>query len=368
MTGETVMTLYIGVDFHPHQQTVAWCDTRTGETETLDLVHNVEEVRKFYTSLPEPATIGIEASVRAAWFENMLFESSHKLFVGNPVLIRKRATSRHKNDRRDAELILDLLMKGEFPKLWRRPPASSRIIEMLCFRQKLVRQRTQVYNRLQVLAHNAGLPKGSMKTIAFQAVIKALELDEADALQRLHLFHLLETFDAQISQLEEWLRKKAAADKSVQLLETQRGVGYLTALATVHTLGDISRFDRVAKQVVSFAGFDPLEKSSAGKKRFGRISKAGSPLLRFHLGQAAHIAARYDAKLKSFHKRLAKKKPKGVAKTAAARKLLVKLSIMLRDNITAEEFDRRGRTVGNARLATRSEMTARVIGTSQPSL
>lgn len=54
---------------------------------------------------------------------------------------------------------------------------------------------------------------------------------------------------------------------------------------------------------------------------------------------------------------LAKKKPKAVAKTATARKLLVKLSIMLRDNITADEFDQRGRTVGNAREDTRSAMT-----------
>ena len=155
-----------------------------------------------------------------------------------------------------------------------------------------------------------------------------------------------------------WLKEKAAPASQVQLLLTQKGVGYLTALATVHTLGDVSRFTRISKQVVSFAGFDPVEDSSAGKVRFGSISKAGSPLLRFQLGQAANITARWNPKLKSFHKRLAKKKLKPVAKTATARKLLVKLAIMLRDNITAQEFDRRGRTVGNARLGTRSEMTA----------
>jgi len=94
--------------------------------------------------------------------------------------------------------------------------------------------------------------------------------------------------------------------------------------------------------VASFAGLDPLERSSAGRVRFGNISKAGSRLLRFQLGQAAQIAARSDPHLKGFYKRLAKKKPKAVAKTAAARRLLVKLAIMLRDNITAAEFDRRG--------------------------
>ena len=345
------MTLYIGVDFHPHQQMVAWCETGTGETKTFDLPHDLERVRQFYWSLPEPAIIGIEASTRAVWFENMLFEMNHKLLVGNPVLIRKRATSRHKNDRRDAELILDLLMRDEFPALWRRSHENNQILEILRLRSHLVCQRTQIYNRLQCVAHNAGLPKGRMKTAVFQAVINALELDEADGLARSHLFALLESFNRQIAELETWLRKKAEADAPVQLLITQNGVGYLTALATVHTLGDVSRFTRLGKQVASFAGLDPLERSSAGKTRFGGISKAGSALLRFQLGQAAQIGARSDPKLKSFYKRLAKKKPKAVAKTAAARRLLVKLAIMLRDNITADEFDRRGRTVGNAREA-----------------
>jgi transposase len=351
-----VYTIYVGVDFHPHQQTVAWCDRRTGETRTFDLVHDLEKVREFYFSLPEPAIIGIEASAKAAWFENMIFESKHTLLVGNPVLIRKRATSRHKNDRRDAELILDLLMNDQFPALWRRPPESNQILEILHLRSSLVRQRTQAYNRLQALAHNAGLPKGRMRTLLFQAAVKAADMDEAGSLARSQNFALLASLHERVSELEAWLKKKVD-DPRVQLLQTQKGVGYLTALAVVHTLGDVSRFTRVAKQVASFAGLDPLERSSAGRIKFGRISKAGSPLLRFQLGQAVQTAARADARFKSFYKRLAKKKPKAVAKTATARKLLVKLAIMLRDNITADEFDRRGPQVGNARLSAGSERT-----------
>jgi transposase len=351
------MTLYLGVDFHPHQQTVAWCIKETGETRTFDLAHDLEKVREFYYSLPEPAIIGIEASAKARWFEKMLFESGHKLVVGNPVLIRKRATSRHKNDRRDAELILKLLMDGEFPALWRRPFESEQVLEILRLRSALVRQRTQVYNRLQALAHSAGLPKGSIRTASFQARVQAADMDEACSLARSQNFALLRSLGERITEVEEWLKKKVN-DPQVKLLQTQKGVGYLTALTVVHTLGDVSRFQRVAKQVVSLAGLDSLEDSSAGKIRFKQISKAGSPLLRFQLGQAVQTATRYDLRLKIFYKRLAKKKPKAVAKTAAARKLLVKLAIMLRDNITAEEFDRRGPQVGNARPSARSEMTA----------
>lgn len=343
------MSLYIGVDFHPHQQTICWCDSQTGETDTFDLKHDIELVREFYSSLPESAIVGMEASARATWFEKMLFEKGHTLLVGRPDLIRKRAVSRHKNDRRDAELILELLMRDEFPAIWRRPQTSDEVIDILALRHRMVRQRTQVYNRLQSLAHSVGLPKGRIKAKRFQDAIKDAEMNEAARLARSQLFALLCSLDERLGELEQWLRAKAEGNEKADLLQSQKGVGYLTALITVHTLGDINRFKRVSKEVVAFAGLDSLEESSAGKVRFGSISKAGSPLLRYHLGQAAQIASRYDPKLKSFYKRLAKKKPKAVAKTAAARKLLVKLAIMLRDNINADEFDRRGRTVGNAR-------------------
>jgi transposase len=250
------------------------------------------------------------------------------------------------------------MLKDEFPAIWRRSGESNEILEILRLRLNLVRQRTQVYNRLQALAHNQGLPKGKMSTAVFQNRLKNCVVSEASALQRSQLFLLLEHLNQQIGELELWLRERAAADKQVQLLLTQKGVGYLTALCLVNTIGDVRRFSRVSKQVVAFIGLDPLERSSAGKTRMGGISRAGSFLCRFQVGQAASLSARYDPKLKGFFKRLSKKKPKRVAKTAVTRKLLIKLAIMLRDNITAAEFDKRGIAVGNTRTYTRSEMTA----------
>lgn len=342
------MAFYIGVDFHPHQQTVAWCDLTTGEIKTQQLLHHTPALKTFYASMPK-AIVGIEASSKAVWFEALLSETGHQLRVGNPAAIRARARSRHKSDKRDAELILDLLLKNEFPTLWRRSAASQQVLDILQLRNRFVRQRTQTYNRLQALAHSCGLPKGHVKNLLFQAALKACAVNDVQELLRSQLFSLLAQLDTQIAELETWLKQKADADAQVQLLRTQKGVGYLTGLAVVHTLGEIARFPHLSKQVAAFAGLDPLEQSSAGKVKFGGISKQGSWLLRFLLGQAAHLAARHDGKLKSFYKKLAKKKAKSVAKTAVARKLLVKLAIMLRDQISAAEFDQRGRTVGHAR-------------------
>lgn len=352
------MTFYIGVDLHPYQQTLCWCDKETGETGTLKLFHDIEKVREYYSSIERGAVIGIEASSRAGWFERIIAEAGHKLLVGNPVSIRKTALSRHKNDRVDAEHMLWLLMRNEFPAIWRRPIGSTEILDVIKLRSSLVGQRTQVYNRLSAVARDIGMPKALMRTVAVQKVIKEVDMCEASALCRDQLFSTLEHLKARILEVETWLKQKAAIDAKVQLLMTQKGVGYLTALTFVHTVGDVSRFDKGPKAVTRFAGYDPVERSSAEKIRFGRISKAGPRMLRFHLGQAAMMAARSDTRLKVFYKRLAKRKPRALAKTATARKLLVKLSIMLRDSITAEEFDLRGRTVGNARRIAGSEMTA----------
>ena len=339
---------YLGVDFHPHQQTVAWIEQQTGEIKTRELLHHTPAVKEFYATLP-PAVVGVEATANAVWFETLLNEHGHQLQVGHPGAIRARARSRHKSDKRDAELLLDLLRKNEFPVLWRRPAASQQVLEILTLRHRFVRQRTQTYNRLQALAHSCGLPKGHVKNLVFQAALQACEVNDVQKMLRTQLFNLLAQLDTQIAELEVWLTQKAEADANVKRLRTQAGVGYLTGLAVVHTLGDVKRFPQLSKQVAAFAGLDPLEKSSGGKVKFGGISKQGNWLLRFLLGQAAHLAARHDSRFKSFYKKLAKKKAKSVAKTAVARKLLVKLAIMLRDQITASEFDERGRTVGHAR-------------------
>ncbi len=337
------MTLYIGVDFHPHQQTVSFCNTEKGEIQRVSLLHNLELVRRFYRQMPK-AIVGVEASGTAAWFEHLMQELGHELRVGNPTLIRARARSRHKSDKRDADLLLDLLLKEEFPSLWRRGVKGQSVLEQLGFRHHLVKHRTQVCNRLQALAHSAGLPKKGIQTKRARLALMEANFTETQSSQRASLFELLDDLSERIKELEKWLEEKAADDKQVKLLLTHKGVGVLSALAVVHTLGDISRFPS-SKEAVAYTGLDPLERSSGGKIRFGAISKAGSTVVRHLLGQAMHVAARYDPELKAYYQRLAKRRSKPIAKVAATRKLFVRLFIMLRDEIDYTEFKRRGSAV-----------------------
>ena len=102
----------------------------------------------------------------------------------------------------------------------------------------------------------------------------------------------------------------------------------------------VSRF-RNQRKVVAYAGLDPMIRSSAERTIYLGVSKAGSRMLRYLLVEAVHTAIRYDDDLKRFYKRVAERRGRPKAKVAAARKLLIRAYIMLRDEIDYAEFRRR---------------------------
>jgi transposase len=124
---------------------------------------------------------------------------------------------------------------------------------------------------------------------------------------------------------------------------THPGVGHVTALATEVFLGDPSRFSD-GKTLASYVGMIPSEYSSGNRQRLGGLSKQGNPLLRFLWGEAAMHAVRRDPELRRFYQRKLHQKGLGKARMAAARKLGIRLWIMLRDQIDYLEFCRRSPT------------------------
>jgi transposase len=139
--------------------------------------------------------------------------------------------------------------------------------------------------------------------------------------------------------LDQAVEKSAYADESARLLMTQPGVGPITSLAFVLTLGDVARFKR-GKQVASYLGLIPTEHSSGGKQRLGAISKQGNGFARLLLVEAAQTITRLDEGFRKQYQHRCHSKPKGVAKVAAARRLAVRLYWMLRTKTPYPEIVR----------------------------
>ena len=125
------------------------------------------------------------------------------------------------------------------------------------------------------------------------------------------------------------------------MLMTHPGVGPITALATEVFLGDPARFAN-SKELASYVGMIPGEYSSGKRQRLGGLTKQGNPLLRFLWSEAAIHAVRRDPELKQFYRRKLIQKGLGKARAAVARKLGIRMWIMLRDRIEYNEFCRRG--------------------------
>ena len=323
--------LIIGCDLHTRYQQIAMLDTSTGEVVTRRLDHENGEARAFYASLQGPVRVGIEATGYTQWFERLLAEFRHELWVGDPAEIRARAVRRQKTDTRDAEHLLDLLCSDRFPRLWIPSPQERDLRQLLKHRLKLVRMRTSVVNQLRALALSQGVcRRKKLWSACGRQELERLALDPWASRRRRELLDLLDQLQPKIEELDDAVLAAAESrPEVVKLMERQPGVGPVVGLAFVLTLGPVERFRR-SRQVVSYLGLNPSEHSSGGHQRLGAISKQGNEMMRWLLVEAAHSAARFDPELRRIYQRLKSRRGPQVAKVALARHLAVRLYWLLR--------------------------------------
>jgi len=332
--------LIIGCDFHPGFQQVAIFDNRTGEVEERRLRHR-EEAEQFYRlRRGQEVRVGMEACGHYPWFERLLAELGFELWLGDAAAIRAGVVRKQKTDRRDAEHLLELLRSERFPKIWVPSLEERDVRQLLVQRHKQVQARTRVKNQLQAMALSQGVQKKrKLWTQAGRAELEKLELLPYAAARRQQLLGSLEVLAAEIEQLNRRVEEEVGQRPAAVKLQTHPGVGAVTALALVLTLGPAERFAS-AKQVASYLGLIPSEYSSGGRQKLGRITKQGSSFLRFLLVEAGQSAVRKDAELGRFYRRLAMRKHRALAKVAVARKLAVRLYLMLREDWTYAQLCR----------------------------
>ncbi len=323
--------LIIGCDFHPGMQQVAMLDTESGKRCEGRLTHEGDQVRRFYSELPRPVRVGLECSGYSLWFEELLEELGIEYWVGDAAKVRAAAPRKQKTDERDARLLLQLLEENRFPRIWVPDRATRDLRQLLMHRHKLVSMRSSIKNQLQAIALNRGVQrKRRLWSESGREQLQAFALPPWTQRRRDDLLRLLDQWDAEIAELDQVVAREANAHPDARyLMQRQAGVGPITALATVLTLGPVERFG-CAKQVASYVGLIPAEHSSGPHQRLGHLTKQGSPFMRFVLVEAAHSASRYDAEFKRVYWRLVERRGKPIAQVAIARKLLTRLYWMLR--------------------------------------
>jgi len=230
--------------------------------------------------------VGIEATGHTHWFEAMLAELGHELWMGDAAKIRAAVVRKQKTDARDAAHLLELLCSERFPKIWRPSWAERDLRQLVWHRQKLVWMRGAVKNQMHALAMGEGVcRKKKLFTAKGRQELEALALGPWASYRRQELLRLFDELQASVARLDQAVEQAAKSQALTARLMTHPGVGPVTSLAFVLIIGPVERFAG-SRKVVSYLGLNPQEHSSGGKQRLGSISKQGNPMMRSLLVEA----------------------------------------------------------------------------------
>jgi transposase len=310
--------IIVGADYHPGFQQIAFVDTETGDYKELQLQHP-EEAEKFYRDLAAQAMkvrVGMEASGHACWLERLLAELNFELWIGDAAEIQSKRVRKQKTDREDARLLLRLLMEDRFPRIWVPSWDNRDVRQLLWHRHRMVQARTRIMNQLQAVALNEGLRfKKRLWREAGRPQLESFPLAPWANRRRHDLLELLDRLNPTIAELSQAIEQ------------------------------EVDRF-QCGKQIASYLGLVPLEKSSGNRRGLGHITKQGNSILRFLLVEAAQVTVRSIPEWRSQYFHLVMRRGKKTAKVAMARGFAVRLYWMWRKEWDYEQVKEFGSYAG----------------------
>lgn len=234
-----------------------------------------------------PCRVALEAGAQSAWISRELKRLGHQVIVAHARELKWITQSDTKNDPVDARK-LALLARADL-KLLR--PVEHRTAEqqaelgVLRARDAMVRARTLLINTARGIAKGFGvrLPKSITATFGARARAAAPQLTAA-------LGGLLEQIDAlsrQVAEADQSIARMAEAHPEVARLAKIPGVGALTGLAFVLTLGRAERFAH-SRDAAAYLGLRPRQRQSGARDPQLGITKSGDAYVRRLLVQCAH--------------------------------------------------------------------------------
>jgi transposase len=286
-----------GFDVHLRQITFDCVDAVTGEVTRGRIASTPAAVEEWVTQYPGRVVhVAMEACTGWLFVARALERAGAVAHLAETVETRalRGRKRRAKTDRQDALWLRELLDEGRLPEAW-IPPEHIRVWRSrLHLRKALIDERTQWLLRIRSTLYHHGLSAGAPGEIASptgREFLARLGLP-ADAQERIDVaLFMVDTLERQIHELDRQLRRIARHQAGCQALMTQYGVGELIALTCLTELGDVRRMSS-SRKAVRFAGIDIGVHRSDQTSRVGKLTRQGSPTLRWALYEAAQSATR----------------------------------------------------------------------------
>ena len=250
--------------------------------------------------------------------------------LANPYKTKIIAEAKIKSDKLDARILADLLRADLVYESYVPTKEFREKRSLVRHRISLVRSRTMLENKVHSLLDKYDYKSELTDVFGKSGIVwlKTLDVSNIDRLIMNTTLAAIENINVQIDTISKELAKYGWDSNDVKVLLSMTGIDVFSAMLIATEIVDVRRFCTPWK-LVSYAGLAPSIRESSGKTKTGKISKQGSPWLRWILVQCAMTAVRYDHRLKSFYERLKSRKGSAKAIVATAKEILVIIWYML---------------------------------------
>ena len=312
---------YIGIDLHK-AFFQACAVTATGERLWEGRFPRTAAGLTALTARCTPrSALAVEASTPTWHFADGVAPAVGDLRIVDPLRTKLKAGYAAKTDRLDARRLADALRRDSVVGIYYPPLAIRELRELCRQRQALVHVRTAIINRLRAVLLRQGLSDARrLAMTADDRWLETLGLPPRAAASVTGLRQVLTIVRTQTQQLDAEVQQAAAHDPIATALQQLRGIGPILALTIRAEVGDIGRFPTPGQRA-SYAGLVPRVDASAGRIRYGRITRRGSPWLRWALVEAAVHGTRRTDRVGRWGRGLAVRKGALKARVALARVL-----------------------------------------------
>jgi transposase len=254
-----------------------------------------------------------------------LEENGIDTILANPYKTKIITEAKIKSDKLDAKILADLLRTGLVYESYVPTKEFREKRSLIRHRISLVRNRTMLENKVHSLLDKYDCKTDLTDIFGKSGMIwlKTLDVSHIDKVILNTTLAAIENINLQIDIISKELAGYACDSEDVKILLSMTGIDMFSAMLIAVEIVDVKRFSSPWK-LVSYAGIAPSTRESSGKTKTGRITKQGSPLLRWILVQCAMTAVRYDKRLGTFYQRLKRRKGSAKAIVATAKELLTR--------------------------------------------
>lgn len=329
---------YVGADLHKKSITFCVVSLTGRKTKLINSTRiacsSVTQLEKFFSSLGD-FEVTVEATIGYEWFSALAEQYAKRVVVAHAGKLRIIAESTRKTDKIDARILADFLALDMLPEAWRPTPRVRQHRSLARRRCKLQSRITSIKNTIHGVLTRYNADRSDLFTKAGKKALAKLDFLEEERWLMEDLWEDLDATTNRLAKVEERLvrfsQKAPMVEREArEVLGTMPGVGVVTIETVLAELGDWQRF-RNADAVASFAGLDPGFRESDGKRKELKLSKQGSPYLRWIMIQLAHRVKKKSPRWRRHFERISKRAGNKKATCAIARRLLLVMYAMLRD-------------------------------------